>query len=300
MNKIDLIIDDLYREYCLIPGSWPLDPSDLVEYEIDITISKIYSEYPEMYGKVFACLHDRLNKLLSFMKDKYDCNRYFNAQQSRDLIKIIESIKELQSNFLKNGMEIKIDQSYSEWIDYCIPFLTRFNGCEIPDEIKLPNIIKYEPIFIMNNLNDLKRQNSTKVVFDSEYQNNQAKELITMIEKDQVNAISLAKNYVEACLQTILTGRSSLDLDKLDMTQLLSEVKKAFKLNNSKNAEVVKIIKGLSTILIGISELRNKKGSDHSHTSNIAPPSKIEARLAVDSAITLVNFFWGLGQKNKE
>ena len=95
-------------------------------------------------------------------------------------------------------MEIKINQSYSKWIDYCISFLTRFNGCEIPDEIKLPNIIKYEPIFVMNNLNDLKRQNSTRVVFDSEYQNNQAKELITMIEKDQVNAISLAKNYVRA------------------------------------------------------------------------------------------------------
>ena len=297
MNRLDLIIDDLYREYCLIPGSWPFDPSELVEYETDITISKIYCEYPEMYGKVFACLHDRLNKLLSFMKDKYGYNRHYNAQQSRDLIKIIESIKNLQSNFLKNGMEIKINQSYSEWIDYCIPFLTKFNGCEIPDEIKLPNIIKYEPIFIMNNLNDLKRQNSIRVVFNSEYQNNQAKELIAMIEKDQVNAISLAKNYVEACLQTILAGRSSLDLDKLNMTQLLTEAKKVFKLNSSKNAEVVKIIKGLSTTLFGILELRNRKGSDHAHTSKITPPSKIEARLAVDSAITLVNFFWGLGLK---
>ena len=297
MNKLDLIIDDLYREYCLIPDPWSLDPSELVEYETDITISKIYSEYPEIYGKVFACLHDKLNKLLSFMKDKYSCNKHFNAQQSRDLIKIIESIKNLQSNFLKNGMEIKINQSYSEWIDYCMPFLTRSNGCEIPDEIKLPNIIKYEPIFVINNLNDLERQNSTKVVFDSEYQNNQAKELIAMIEKDQVNAISLAKNYVEACLQTILIGRSSLDLDKLDMTQLLTEAKKVFKLKSSKNAEVVKIIKGLSTTLFGILELRNRKGSDHAHTTKIKPPLKIEARLAVDSAITLVNFFWGLGQK---
>lgn len=297
MNKLDLIIEDLYREYCLIPGSWPLDPYELVKYETDITISKIYREYPEVYGDVFACLHDRLNKLLSFMKDRYDYNRHFNAQQSRDLKKIIESIKELQSNFLKNGMEVKIDQSYSEWIDYCMSFLTRSNGCEIPDEIKLPTVIKYEPIFVMNNLNDLERQKSTKVVFDNEYQNNQAKELIAMINKDQVNAISLAKNYVEACLQTILTGRSSLDLDKLDMTQLLSETKKAFKLNSSKNAGVVKIIKGLSTILIGILELRNNKGSDHAHTSKIKPPSKIEARLAVDSAITLVNFFWSLGQK---
>ena len=297
MNKLHLIIDDLYREYCLMPDSWLLDSSELIEYETDITISKIYSEYPEMYGKVFACLHDRLNKLLSFMKDKYNYNKHYNAQQSRDLRKTIESIKELQSNFLKNGMEVKIDQSYSEWIDYCMSFLAKSDGCEIPDGIKMPTVIKYEPIFVMNNLNDLERQNSTKVVFDSEYQNNQAKELIAMIEKDQINAISLAKNYVEACLQTILTGRSNLDLDKLDMTQLLAEAKKVFKLNNSKNAEVVKIIKGLSTTLFGILELRNRKGSDHAHTSKITPPSKIEARLAVDSAITLVNFFWGLGQK---
>ena len=111
MNKLDLIIDDLYREYCLIPDPWSLDHSELVEYETDITISKIYSEYPEMYGKVFACLHDRLNKLLSFMKDKYNYNRHYNAQQSRDLRKTIESIKELQLNFLKNGIEVKLDQS---------------------------------------------------------------------------------------------------------------------------------------------------------------------------------------------
>lgn len=70
-------------------------------------------------------------------------------------------------------------------------------------------------------------------MFDNKCQNRQVKELITIIKKDRINAISLAKNYVEACLQAILNGCSSLNLDKLDMTRTLTEANKVFKLNNS-------------------------------------------------------------------
>ncbi|WP_129619274.1 abortive infection family protein [Candidatus Nanoperiomorbus periodonticus] len=59
------------------------------------------------------------------------------------------------------------------------------------------------------------------------------------------------------------------------------------------------MISGVSNVVNGIAELRNHKGSGHSHTTKIPPPSKIEAQLAVDAAITVVNFFWRLNERDK-
>ena len=77
----------------------------------------------------------------------------------------------------------------------------------------------------------------------------------------------------------------------------MSKARDYFKLNRSELKEIRAIISGLSQIVNGIAELRNNKGSGHSHTSKIPNPTAIEARLAVDAAITIVNFYSELSLK---
>lgn len=301
MSKIDLILNDFYKRHCLTRASFDDilsgNPNEQVEYTPNETIAKNYDTYPEKYNIIFACLHDKINRLMDFMKYKAGGNGHFNASESRDLIEIIESIRELQAVLLKIGIEIHVDSSYDEWLKSCSEFLASTQGSTIPNDLKIPTLIKYDPIFTIHNFVDIERLKKLGIVFDSEYQTRQAKELVFMVEKDQVRAIGIAKEYIEACLQTILNGLTDLDLDKADISQLLSEARKVFKLNKSDNLAVKKIISGVSNTSIGIAELRNRKGSGHSHTSKVSPPTKTEARLAVDAAITVVNFFWSLSKK---
>ena len=302
MSKIDLILNDFYKRHCLTRASFggilSDDPNEQVEYTPDETIAKNYDIYPEKYNIIFACLHDKINGLLGFMKYKAGGNGHFNASESRDLIEIIASIRELQAGLLKMGIEIRVESSYDDWLKTCSGFLASTQGSTIPNDLKIPTTIRYDPIFTIHNFADIERLEKLNIVFDSAYQTKQAKELISMVEKDQVRAIGMAKEYIEACLQTILNGLTDLDLDKADIPQLLAEARKVFKLNESNNLAVKKIISGISNASIGITELRNRKGSGHSHTSKVSPPTKTEARLAVDAAITIVNFFWSLSKKS--
>lgn len=118
-----------------------------------------------------------------------------------------------------------------------------------------------------------------------------------MIKTDAVKAIGMAKEYIETCLQGILDSKIEEDVNKLSIIQLMSKARDYFKLNRSELKEIRAIISGLSQIVNGIAELRNNKGSGHSHTSKIPKPTAIEARLAVDAAITIVNFYSELSLK---
>ena len=113
-----------------------------------------------------------------------------------------------------------------------------------------------------------------------------------MVEIDSVRAIGAAKEYIEACLQTILSEKIK-DVDKMSIASIMTAARKLFKLNDSSIKEAGIIVKGLSQVTNGICELRNHKGSGHSH-NKYSPPSKREAQLAVDAAITIVNFYWSL------
>ena len=140
-----------------------------------------------------------------------------------------------------------------------------------------------------------KRLKNTEVTFSSQYQKDQSELMLAMIKTDVVKAI--AKEYIETCLQGILDSKIEEDVNKLSIIQLMSKARDYFKLNRSELKEIRAIISGLSQIVNGIAELRNNKGSGHSHTSKIPKPTAIEARLAVDAAITIVNFYSELSLK---
>lgn len=307
MDKEELILNDYYRKYCLenrfdiddllTPGgSIPMPKR--VEYEPDETILTIYSDYPETYGAIFACLHDRLNKLMASMKRRKDNNDlYFTAAESKELIEIINDLEKFTANLSKLGIKVRIEETYRQFLDECKAFLQPSGSSAIPENIEI-SIIEYDPVFSVSGVISEKRPGKLDIKFDNEYQTKQAKKLVSMAEKDQVRAIGMAKEYIEACFHTVLQGRTQLNLDKAKLAELLREARTVFNLNDSTNTEVKKIISGVSNVVNGIAELRNHKGGGHSHTIKIPPPSKIEAQLAVDAAITVVNFFWRLNERD--
>lgn len=307
VDKRKLILDDYYRNNCLVErmdifgNPYPDgDGFNMEPYQPDFTIIEIYEDAPDDYKMIFTCIHDRLNKLLDFMREKARKNRHFNAAQSRDLSQLVESIFTLDKNLDEVGVDIEIRKDYANWMFDCLGFLQDSGGSHIPEELELPEIAKYEPVFSIKDVIAEKRLKSTKVIFSSQYQKNQSELMLATIKTDTVKAIGMAKEYIETCLQGILDGKIDEDVEKMDVPTLMSKAREYFKLNASNNLEVKKIINGLSQATNGICELRNHKGSGHSHTEKRPKPTKCEAQLAVDTAITIVNFYSNLNQQKQK
>lgn len=304
VDKRKLILNDYYQSNCLVERAEIFENLylgnsgfNIEPYQPSSTIIEIYEDTPNDCKVIFACIHDRLNKLLDFMHEKVRKNRHFNAAQSRELSLLIKSVFSLEKNLDEVGVGVEIRKDYANWMSRCLEFLRDSGGSYIPEELELPEIEKYEPVLLIKDVVTEKRLKNTEVTFSSQYQKDQLELMLAMIKTDAVKAIGMAKEYIETCLQGILDSKIEEDVNKLSIIQLMSKARDYFKLNRSELKEIRAIISGLSQIVNGIAELRNNKGSGHSHTSKIPKPTAIEARLAVDAAITIVNFYSELSLK---
>ncbi|MCL2441464.1 MAG: abortive infection family protein [Treponema sp.] len=308
IQKIDLILDDLLSgiEYYTVMDTDSFFSTGSLSSKrelvfVDNIYKQIYNEYPDKYKRIFSIFHQNINSLFNFMNQKMDNNRHFNANESRELIEIISKINDLNFNLKKEGIEIIIENYYKKIIDVCNNFLSSSGGSRIPEELNKINIIKYEPIFFINNSSAMTTKQqaaSIKLEFDNKYMQQQIEQMVESIEKHPSDAIGKAKELIESCCKAILTKNENIgDLDSLDINALIKKVKEKLKLE-SEHPSIKQIIGGLSGVALGIAQLRNAKGTGHGKNAvKFKEPSIIEARLSVDSAIALVHFFWNL---NKE
>lgn len=109
---------------------------------------------------IFSILHSNINDLFEFLNYKNSSNGHYNAEDSRQLLDIIEQIKTLQAK-LTNTYKFKIDNYYSEIIYNCKKFLSMSGGSTIPDGFQNIDIIEERAIFIEEN--SAKIENSSEL-----------------------------------------------------------------------------------------------------------------------------------------
>lgn len=124
---------------------------DLLDKYASIEVDPAYLRlYPERVAarRMFAHFHCQLNDLFAFMNSKARTNRHFNAEESRQLIALIEDIQDSQKVLQRVGMGFDVRPDYVEIIDYCKLFLAETYGSEIPEDFKKIELVKYEAIFL--------------------------------------------------------------------------------------------------------------------------------------------------------
>ncbi len=132
-NKQDLIMKEFNRK---------IDADNIGDIYQDI-----YGETDENIKNIFAYYHERLNILFSSMNYRAKGNKYFLADDSRELIEIIQTLKEYKELLNNSKYSFSLISSYQEHLDYCATFLKQYRGSEIPDDYVDLKLIKYEPIF---------------------------------------------------------------------------------------------------------------------------------------------------------
>ena len=138
-----------------------------------------------------------------------------------------------------------------------------------------------------------------KEAFSSEYIDWQMQIMMSMQSENPTEAIGKAKEIIESCCKGILEENGQEYDRTWDAPRLVKETTNFLKVApenipyDIRGAEsMISILKSLRAIANGLNELRNVYGSGHGKSPNYQGLSERHARLAVGSALTLVNFLW--------
>lgn len=120
---------------------------------------------------LFAYFHFKFNNLFEFLNYKMDViGRHYNADESRELINIINDEKNLY-NELKNSLHsFYLEENYLNLINLCEDFLLQNGGSPIPEDFNKIVTIKSKPIFYLNSTVNIKNlQFNLKLVGEGSY-----------------------------------------------------------------------------------------------------------------------------------
>lgn len=303
-KKEDLILKDFSQRLLFEPYNDPFSVFDTTPRKVPIEIEEVYCELyedcPDGYREIFAYFHQSLNNLLQFMNHQMRANRHYNANESRSLIEVIDSIEGFTRALYQVHTDIHINKNYGKVIETCKSFLSESGGSVIPDSMHIIHIERYTPIFKIIRYDTAKvwQTSSLKKMFNNDYMNQEISEMTAALESNPARAISKAKNMLETCCKTILDDKGRNVPQDVDLPTLVKETKKELK-QSSANPDIKQILGGISGVATGIAKLRNHYGEGHGQNmKKVKAPSIIEAALAVDSSIAVTRFLWSLHQRD--
>lgn len=219
----------------------------------------------------------------------YDIQAMYGASKGKSL-----------ESYIAEADTVKAIKLVSDLLEY-------YEGSSLPETEPIPtNVVQKLKEIIRRHepneatLSTARQALSLRESFDDSFTDKQIQQMVSSIELNPSDSIGKAKELLESCLKTILIERATLsanDLAKKDIPELIKTVREELGIK-SDYKEVNQIIGGMSGVASGIAQLRNSKGTGHGRPMNhFREPSSIEARLAIDSTVTVIHFFWSLHKK---
>lgn len=138
MDKTERILNDYYEKICPKRADDP-------------RFSSYYEQYDERIRDIFSIWHSKIVGHADFMNYKAKSNQHFNAEESRDLLNVVEQIDELSQYFRETQYEFEVTPYVKDKLMYFSNFLELSGGSRIPDDYQKIVINKYEPIFFIAN-----------------------------------------------------------------------------------------------------------------------------------------------------
>lgn len=136
-----------------------------------------------------------------------------------------------------------------------------------------------------------------KIYFDDNLISKQINLMLDEVYTSPNNAIGKAKNLVETCFKFILSEFEVEYTNSDDFMTLRKKATKALNLDAKENAtakadkNIKKILSSFAQIISGLNELRNNFGDGHGIDDSFDILPSRYAKLAVNSAITIVDFY---------
>jgi len=149
-DKTKLILEDFLNVTLSIDRDNPfVDQNEL--NRAMLRYSSLYKDFDIGFSEFFAYFHYKLNRLFEFWNSKYSykLGGHFNADQSRELIKLIDHYNDISIGLKNSADEIQISEKYLMTMEKIYPLLRNSGGSLIPPDFGKIKIIKHDPIFTL-------------------------------------------------------------------------------------------------------------------------------------------------------
>lgn len=122
---------------------------------------ELYKEYDNLdepnLSIFLAAMHKRFNDLFKFMFEKKRVNGHFNADESRELLKLIDVFDNVCGFAKRINFDFRfLNENYKILFSQCRTFLSGSGGSVIPNDLEIFPLVDYEPILVFSK-NDVVR-----------------------------------------------------------------------------------------------------------------------------------------------
>lgn len=133
-----------------MPAPTDLILADLVEkYEAQASAPKfdrLYADDSEL-GHMLSVLHKRLNEHFEGINGRAKSTLHYWAEPSRELLMLIDDLRQDLHDLKRAGVEVALDQRYEEAVERCQPWLSPSGGSHVPEDFELIDLVRHEPVF---------------------------------------------------------------------------------------------------------------------------------------------------------
>ncbi len=288
MESVDMGDTNIAVTKCLIDKIF----NTLHEEESSENYLLLYDGYEDKEKIALANLHGKLNNLFDFMNYKSSRSQHFNAEPSRDLLRLIEIINKLKSLYADLGCNFAVHEYYDKLFIYVNTFLAGSGGSHIPHDYQNIDIKENQPVFTLgkylypkvNNIDKISKINATGEL-------NKIKARIDSSDYD--GAITSCRTLLEGVLKSIYKEKTGKDL-KGQFSKMWEKFSDEFNLNidnERANNKLTGVLDGIEKIITGIAEIRNMLSDSHT-VDNRKKPSKHHAILIRNLTLTMVEFLF--------
>ncbi len=141
------------------------------------------------------------------------------------------------------------------------------------------------------------------IAFDTDYINLEWKKAVKRKEDGDIEgAITIARTLIESTLKHILNDKNITYNSHTTLPKLYKSVQKVLNLAPEKYQEQVfkEILSGVSKVINGLGELRNKLGDSHGNAGKTIKPKERHGELAVHLSGSMAMFLYKTHKENKD
>lgn len=218
-----------------------------------------------------------LSSVYSISKSK-SLVQFLHEGQEEDIKKLLSKLFEHYEKDSLYKNEREKDSHYSKLYKNCKKIIHKLN---------LSNTV------IESYAKELKKN------FSTDYMSSQIALMMEMQKKNPTEAIGKAKELIESCCSTILEERNEEINKDWKVQQLVKATTKVLKVTPKEvpdempgSDEIKSLLGNLAAIAPNIATLRNNYGSGHGKSADYKGLEERHARLAIGSAVILVDFLW--------
>lgn len=123
---------------------------------------RLYNEDPR-FDHMFAVLHDRINRHFHDINDRAKSTGHYWADNSRALLDLIEEVRRDLHELALAGVKVSLTKTYETALEDAETWLSRSGGSSVPPDYRPIDILRYDPIFTLNESTVRLKKESTPI-----------------------------------------------------------------------------------------------------------------------------------------